>query len=190
MQAPWSWTSSLRAVSIKCLLFKPPHLKWQVAIFYSSHNRLKHILMQITLGLHLWHMEIPRPNQSCSCWTTPQPQQLGILNPLSKARIEPASSCMLVGFITTEPQRELPQITFLYSAYTSTPIYNCFIQLSLPPPLSFLCRTRGVWKILGQGSKPCHSSDTQAWEPPYAMGAAQEMAKKNGKIKRTPGRQW
>ena len=32
------------------------------------------------LGLYLWHLEVPRQgsDQSCSCWPTPQPQQLGI----------------------------------------------------------------------------------------------------------------
>ena len=32
------------------------------------------------LGLHLWHMEVPRlgSNESCSCWPTAQPQQCQI----------------------------------------------------------------------------------------------------------------
>ena len=40
-------------------------------------------------------------------------QQCQILNTLSKARIEPASSQILVGFVTTEPQQELQGLAFL-----------------------------------------------------------------------------
>ena len=63
-------------------------------------------------------------HESCSCRPTPQPQQCRtwaasvtystahpqcqILNPLSKARIKPASSWTLVGFVTVKPQQELP----------------------------------------------------------------------------------
>ena len=40
-------------------------------------------------------------------------QQCQILNPLSKARIEPATSWLLVGFISTVPRREFPRKAFL-----------------------------------------------------------------------------
>ena len=78
-------------------------------------------------GLHPWHMEIPRPGVESelqwSCWSTPQPQQhriwttsatyttaygnVGTLTHWGKPRIEPASSRILVKFITAEPQWEL-----------------------------------------------------------------------------------
>ena len=40
------------------------------------------------LGLHSWHMEVPRlgVESSYSCQPTPQPQQCWIFNPLNKAR--------------------------------------------------------------------------------------------------------
>ena len=80
------------------------------------------------LGPHLCHMEVPSlgvqlesqlpayamatatrdPNRICnlhhSSW------QHRILNPLSKARVEPASSWILAGFVSTTPQWELPNI--------------------------------------------------------------------------------
>ena len=75
------------------------------------------------LGLYLWHLEVPRQgsDQSCSCWPTPQPQQLGIqaetytaahsnsrsLAHWAKPGREPTSSQILVGFLITEPQWEL-----------------------------------------------------------------------------------
>ena len=82
------------------------------------------------LWLHLWYMEVPRlgSNQSCSCWPTPQPQQLqiraasviyttalgsaGSLTHWARSGIKPMSSWILVGFITTEPQWELPVMQF------------------------------------------------------------------------------
>ena len=66
---------------------------------------------------------------SCSCWPTPQLQQLGnlshisdlcrslqqhqILYPLSKARDRPESLWMLVRFVSTEPRRERQHLIFL-----------------------------------------------------------------------------
>jgi len=54
-------------------------------------------------------MEVPRleVEAELQLWPTPQPQQGGILNPLSKARVEPESSWILVRFVTGEPEREL-----------------------------------------------------------------------------------
>ena len=69
------------------------------------------------LGPHPWHIEFPGQglNWSCSRWPSPQPQQLRIravsanlyhssrqrriLNSLSEARDEPASSWLLIRFI-------------------------------------------------------------------------------------------
>ena len=78
------------------------------------------------LGLQPGLMEVPRlgVNWSCSCGPTPQPQECRIqatsathTTAHGKARsftygesprIEPATSWILVGFVTTEPQQELP----------------------------------------------------------------------------------
>ena len=65
------------------------------------------------------------PSWSCSCW--PQPQQRGIWAAsetytrahgndgylTARSGIEPASSWILVGFVTTEPQQELHIALFL-----------------------------------------------------------------------------
>ena len=78
------------------------------------------------LGPHFWHMEVPRlgVNWSCSCRPVSQPQQWQIraasvtyttaygnvesLPYWVRPGIESISSWMLVGFVTTEPGRELP----------------------------------------------------------------------------------
>ena len=76
------------------------------------------------LGPHSQHMEVPRPRvklelQLLACTTAiamldpshvcdlHYSSQQCIFNPLSRARIEPASSWILVSFTTTEPQWEL-----------------------------------------------------------------------------------
>jgi len=48
-------------------------------------------------------------------------QQRQILNPLSKARVEPLSSWTLVGFNTTETQWELPRFCFVL-------FFNCVFK--------------------------------------------------------------
>ena len=74
---------------------------------FTSHSHLGFVcgyllfIYLVFLGLHSWHMEAPRLNQSCSRWPTPQPRQWRIqiicdlhssswqhqiLNPVSKAR--------------------------------------------------------------------------------------------------------
>ena len=85
------------------------------------------------LGLHPWHVEVPRlgANQSCSLqphqlpdlscpqiWASShsnsrQPTAHGnsiALTHWARPGTEPESSWLPVGFITDEPQRELPQI--------------------------------------------------------------------------------
>ena len=77
------------------------------------------------LGLHLQHMEVLRLgfNWSYRHWPKPQPQQIGIqatsatytivhsnagsLTDWVRPRIEPATSWILVRFISAEPQRKL-----------------------------------------------------------------------------------
>ena len=80
------------------------------------------------LGPHLRHMEFPRltAESGYSCWPTPQTQQYGIratsatytiahcnarsLTHWAGPGIKPASSWMLVRFVTTEPPWELPEL--------------------------------------------------------------------------------
>ena len=78
----------------------------------------------VFLGLHPGHMEVPRIGVESElqflpyATATPDPshifdlhhssQQHWILNPLSEARDQTASSWMLVRFVTAEPQQELP----------------------------------------------------------------------------------
>ena len=74
--------------------------------------------------MHLWHVEFHRlgveselkppayatavPDLSCICDPHHSSRQCWILNPLIEdAWIEPASSFILVGFVSTEPQRQL-----------------------------------------------------------------------------------
>ena len=75
-----------------------------------------------TIGI--WKFPGQGVNLSCSCWPTPQPQKCGIpamsvtyttahsnagfLTHWARPGIKPTSSWILVGFITTEPQWELP----------------------------------------------------------------------------------
>ena len=77
-------------------------------------------------------------NQSSSCWPTSQPQQYQIqaasvtyttaqgnaisLTHWARPGIKPTSSWILVGFVTTEPQRELQGSAFL----TSSGRCSCF----------------------------------------------------------------
>ena len=84
----------------------------------------------VFLGLHPWHMEVPRlgSNQSCSCGPTPQLQQCQIwassatyttahdnawsLTHWARPGIEPMSLWMLVRFISAEPWQELQNFGF------------------------------------------------------------------------------
>ena len=63
------------------------------------------VVVVVFLGLHPRYVEVPRleVKLSCSCRPTPQPQQRRILNLLSEARNQTASSWILVRFITAEP---------------------------------------------------------------------------------------
>ena len=95
------------------------HLKWMGLV----QERLFVCFVVVVVGLFrkdIWKL---RSNWSCICWPMPQPQPRGIwavsatyTTALGNARslahwprpgIEPASSWILVGFITTEPQQEL-----------------------------------------------------------------------------------
>ena len=89
-------------------------------------------------------------NRSCSCWPTPEPQQHPIqasvfdlhhssgksrmLNPLSKARIKPATSWFLVGFVNYWATTGTPDVFF----ETVTTVKIMDIYLSLPKVSSYL----------------------------------------------------
>ena len=81
-------------------------------------------LFFVFLGLHPWHMEVPSlgvkselqlpayatatatPDPSCVCDSHHSSQHQGIFN-TQRPGIKPTSSWTLVGFVTTEPPREL-----------------------------------------------------------------------------------
>ena len=95
-------------------------------------------LSLVLLGLHPRHMEVPRlgvqwelllpayitatatamPDPSCVCTLHHSSRQRRILNPMSKAGVEPAVSWFLVGFISAAPRRELLFSFFLSNLHT------------------------------------------------------------------------
>ena len=105
----WNTTHQLKGVS-----------SWSL-----NNEDLKKYFFSIFWGPHPQHMEVPRLGsiRSCSHWPTPKPQQRGIravsvnyttahsnvgsLTHWVRPGIEPASSWILVRFVTTEPQRKL-----------------------------------------------------------------------------------
>ena len=82
------------------------------------------------LGLHLWHIEVPRlggliraadtglhhnhamPDQSHVCDLHHSSWQHQILNPQSEARDQTATSWILVRFVSTAPQRKVSSYFF------------------------------------------------------------------------------
>ena len=104
------------------------------SLFFSSS-----FFFLVFLGPHPWHMEVPRlgvkselqlvayataiamPDPSHICNLHHSSWQRRLLNPPSKAGIEPASSWILVGFVTTEPQRELLLIIYIFYLSLKSP---------------------------------------------------------------------
>ena len=56
---------------VKCLFMTLAHFLIELFLFF-------YFYFFVFSGLHLWHMEVPRSNQSCCHWPTSQPQQFGI----------------------------------------------------------------------------------------------------------------
>ena len=100
------------------------------------------------LGLHLWHMEVPRlgveselqllafatatatQDPSCICSLHHISQQCQILNPKRGLGIKPASSRILVRFVSAEPQWKLQPLLYLFWKVSAmTPII--LVSLSL-----------------------------------------------------------
>ena len=96
----------------------------------------------VFFGPHPQLMEILRlgSNQSCSCWPMPQPQQrqiraMSVTYPIAhgiarslthwaRPWMVPASSWILVRFVSTEPQWELLPVLYLI-LIVITPIHTC-----------------------------------------------------------------
>ena len=60
----------------------------------------------------IWMFPGQGSNRNYSCQPTPQPQQHGILNPLMRPGIKPATTWFLVGFVSAAPQQELHECGF------------------------------------------------------------------------------
>ena len=108
-----------------------------IVIQMLPHYSIKYLLFLFIclfvcfLGLHLWHMEVPRLGIESElqplayttatathdlCWVCSLHHSLWehwILNPLSKARIETASSWILPGFLNHWATRGTPHILLL-----------------------------------------------------------------------------
>ena len=94
--------------------------------------------------LSTWKFAGEGLNQSFSCWPPPQPEQCQIqaasvtytgapsnarsLTHREGPRIEPMSSWILVGFVTPEPQWELPQFFFNKLSFTFLRYYKKYSE--------------------------------------------------------------
>ena len=121
-------------------------------ILWSREHEKKKFFFLVFLGLHLWHMEIPRQgrvsNWSCSWQPMPQPHQLEIwatsatyttahgntrsLTHRARPGIETASSWTLVRIIFPEPQWKLLYWLF-YTVLPDRP----FLFMKSCPSLSY-----------------------------------------------------
>ena len=129
------WFANIFSHSVGCLFtFLLVSLDAQSFVFWWNPIHLFFCLF-VFLGPHPWHVEVPRleveselqllayttatatamQDPSCVCDLHHSLRQCQILNPLSKARMEPAPSWLLVGFVTTEPRQELPIYLFFFS---------------------------------------------------------------------------
>ena len=112
--------------NVHLLAYKTKHysvIKWTKILIYAIMWKIlkKHFIFAFCFfRLHLRPMEVPRlgVNWNCSRWSTPQPQQhwiqamsethttahsnMGSLTHWARLGIEPASSWILVGLVTTE----------------------------------------------------------------------------------------
>ena len=120
-------------------------------IGYNRFNMRNEGFFGVFLGLHLPHMEFPRPGVQSElqplAYTTAtatldpgrvcnlhcSSSQHQILNPLSKARDQTSrivSSWIPVGFITPEPRREFPGKRFLNPEFHIYILFShCFLDL-------------------------------------------------------------
>ena len=100
---------------------------------YIKERLFIYLFIFVFLGQHSWHMEVPSqdrgqttatamPDPSHVCNLHHSSRQHQILNPLSKARDKPASSWMLVRFISPEPQQYLQRDCFESAFFFFFPI--------------------------------------------------------------------
>ena len=148
------WKIALVAAAEFSDLFKYPpepkpktpgqHLKQNSVTSYPNHFLFFFLFL---LGTHLQHMEVPRVGVRLELQLLPtsQPQQCqipavsatyttvhsnaGSLTYWLGAGIKPTSSWILVRFITTEPQQELPRITFNKASEISHQCDPCRISV-------------------------------------------------------------
>ena len=134
------------------------------------------------LGPYPWYMEVPRLgglNQSYSCWPTQQPEQHQIwavfatyttaqgntrsLTCWVRPGIEPASSWMLVRFVSTEPRWELHD----FFMYIWTLMYIEMFWLSLC--ISFGTIENGVPAMVQWLTNPTSIHEDMGWIPGLAQ---------------------
>lgn len=120
-------------------------------------NRLKNIKFRtseiqkkaLSFIYFLWpcpqHMDVPRPGieSELQLQPTPQVQQCQILNPLYDSRN--SKLCLLV---SVKPKRT-----------SKLTLYLIRIAPELYTPPAFFGNTCSIWKLLGQGLNPQHSSN-------------------------------
>ena len=114
-----------------------PHISRQPLMYSLSHYLLlffffffSFFFLSFSGCIHsIWRFPGQGLNRSCSCWPTPQPQlmpdqscicdlyyssqQCPILHPWARPGIKPASSCILVRFVSAKPRQELCHWLFL-----------------------------------------------------------------------------
>ena len=96
---------------------------------------------------------MPEPQQrgiqAAFCDPHHSSQQRWILNPLNEARIKPATSWFLVGFLTTEPREELSKLYF----YNKKAFMGVPIMVQLLTNLTSIHEDKGVIPALAQWVK-------------------------------------
>ena len=116
-----------------------------------------------------------------SLWPMPQPEQCWILNPLSEARIEPANSWILVGFVFAAPRRELQH--YFLNVSVSSPLLPpkalYLFCIFMPPVVGGVCTSYTVSIYLFVCFLELHLRHTEVPRlgveselqlPPYATG--------------------
>ena len=98
----------------------------------------------LLFGPHPWHMEVPSPQQRGQIRVTYTTAHSNTGSPTHwvTSGIKPTSSWILAGFVTTEPQRELPGLDFLlrhvkpgWECSNTWPTLDCPALVSLAAPL-------------------------------------------------------
>ena len=92
-----------------------PHL---IEIFHNILTKLLKVwnffFFSGLLVPHPWNVEVPKPNWSCSCRPSPQPQQAGSPTHWARPGIELVSSGILVRFISAAPQQKTKSLKLIW----------------------------------------------------------------------------